>query len=65
MLPLSPEPMRSSTGNSIESVEQPWWAAEAAQHGWPLYSEAGTGASSRAGTYSASPDRKYSAWRVR
>jgi hypothetical protein len=24
MLPLSPEPMRSSTGNSIESVEQPW-----------------------------------------
>src|SRR6185437_10484006 len=23
MLPLSPEPMRSSTGNSIESVEQP------------------------------------------
>ena len=24
MLPLSPEQMRSSTGNSIESVEQPW-----------------------------------------
>ena len=24
MPPLSPEPMRSSTGNSIESVEQPW-----------------------------------------
>ena len=29
MLPLSPEPMRSSTGNSIESVEQPWHSAEA------------------------------------
>jgi hypothetical protein len=26
MLPLSPEQMRSSTGNSIESVEQPWMA---------------------------------------
>ena len=24
MLPLSPEPMRSSSGNSVESVEQPW-----------------------------------------
>ena len=28
MLPLSPEPMRSSTGNSIESVEQPWRGVE-------------------------------------
>ena len=27
MLPLSPEPTRSSTGNSIESVEQPWRVA--------------------------------------
>ena len=30
MLPLSPEPMRSSTGNSIESVEQPWAAGATA-----------------------------------
>ena len=28
MLPLSPEPMRSSTGNSIESVEQPCGVTE-------------------------------------
>src|ERR1700747_3194092 len=39
MLPLSPEPMRSSTGNSVESVEQPCVAGsdaapvlEAAEH---------------------------------
>ena len=29
MLPLSPEPMRSSSGNSVESVEQPCPHSEA------------------------------------
>jgi hypothetical protein len=29
MPPLSPEPMPSSSGNSVESVEQPWLEAEA------------------------------------
>ena len=28
MLPLSPNPMRSSSGNSVESVEQPWESAD-------------------------------------